>query len=108
MAEKGMKCELKQTSIRVNNDLRISFQRTIRVPDNHQKSALPPDLGSFPLKPISRYAHMLPKDMAAKGGAFFPMYRKHVSFLSLAEIAYILQNLRRCGSTSTATIANRT
>ena len=59
----------------VNDDLRISFRRTIRVPDNHQTSCLPPDLGAFPLKPISGYANKITAEMVAKGGLFFPMYR---------------------------------
>ena len=74
---KPLSCAAESGAIRVNNDLRISFRRTIRVPDNHQDSYLPPDLGPFPLERISEYANRLPRDMAAKGGLFFPMYRKY-------------------------------
>ena len=31
--------------------------------------------GTFPLYSVANYAEKLPKDMAAKGGLFLPMYR---------------------------------
>lgn len=80
---KGLSCELAEDrngdKIVVNNDLQISFERTIRVPDNKQVSFLPPTLGCFPLKPISKYAKTLSMEVTAKGGLFLPMYRKYHS-----------------------------
>jgi hypothetical protein len=74
---KPMGCELRNDEVMFNRDLRISFRRTIRVPDNNQQeSLLPPDLGTFPLKPISEYTQEMRAEMTAKGGIFFPMYRK--------------------------------
>jgi hypothetical protein len=68
--------ELVDDCVVVNSDLEISFRRTVRVPDNHQISHLPPDLGTFPLKPVSNHFETLPTEMVAKGGLFFPMYRE--------------------------------
>ena len=56
--------------------LQMSFQRTIRVLDNQVASELPPSLGTFPLYPTALYQEKMPSQMAAKGGLFFPMYRK--------------------------------
>ena len=58
--------------------LRINFKRTIRVPDNRGTSELPPSLGDFPLYATSKYAKNMPQELAAKGGVFFPMYRKSI------------------------------
>lgn len=70
-------CELSHDSVVINDDLCISFHRTIRVPDNcYQVSYLPPDLGKFPLQSVSKYASKLPNQMKLKGGIFFPMYRE--------------------------------
>lgn len=55
----------------INNDLQISFERTIRVPDNAHASHLPPSLGSFTLKPISNFSSRIDPAMAAKGGPTF-------------------------------------
>jgi hypothetical protein len=67
--------ELKDDHVLVDSRLKLSFRRTIRVPDNQQTSNLPPSLGAFPLKRVSEYVAKLPNSMAAKGGLFFPMYR---------------------------------
>jgi hypothetical protein len=76
-----LKTELIDNVIIVSDDLRISFRRTIRVPDNGQQiSFLPPDLGAFPLKAVSKYAGEMSAEMAAKGGVFMPMYRKWISW----------------------------
>jgi hypothetical protein len=65
------------------DDLKISFHRTVRVPDNQASSDLPPDLGRFPIFQVKNYVDRLPPEMAAKGGLFFPMYRKstYINFL---------------------------
>ena len=56
--------------------LKISFQRTIRVPDGKGDSELPPSMGTFPLYSVAGYEGNLPNSVAVKGGLFFPMYRK--------------------------------
>lgn len=56
--------------------LQISFQRTVRVPDDQGENNLPPSLGTFPLYSVSKFRHTMPADMAAKGGLFLPMYRE--------------------------------
>lgn len=61
------------------DDLEISFHRTVRVPDNHDSSALPPGLGTFPIYQVKNYANTLPHTMAAKGGLFLPMYREDMT-----------------------------
>lgn len=58
----------------------ISFRRTLRVPDGQDSSMLPPDLGSFPLFPVTKFRKTLPKNMAMKGGLLIPMYRKSICF----------------------------
>lgn len=62
--------------------LKISFKRTVRVPDvKDAVFQLPPDLGNFPLFPIIQYADKLPVQMAWKGGVFISMYRESSSLL---------------------------
>ncbi|KAF7448574.1 integral membrane protein [Pyrenophora tritici-repentis] len=77
-----LNCELGEGEVVVNNDLRISFHRTIRVPDNDQKSFLPPDLGAYPLKPIQAYSKKMPTEMTSKGGLFFPMYQSEAMWIN--------------------------
>jgi hypothetical protein len=71
-----MLCTLRDDTIVVNGDLTISFRRTVRVADTQESNYLPPDLGAFPLEAVSQHSNKLPRAMVAKGGVFFPMYRK--------------------------------
>jgi hypothetical protein len=83
MSEADMSCVLKDDCITFNGDLKISFRRTIRVPDNEESHFLPPDLGAFPLKAVSQHSSKLDPAMVMKGGVFFPMYRKCSRFMHL-------------------------
>ncbi|KAF2502698.1 integral membrane protein [Lophium mytilinum] len=77
-----MDCKIKNDAVVLNEDLEISFRRTIRVPDNKQTSNLRPDLGAFPLYPVSEYAKALPADMTRKGGLFLPMYQREAMWVN--------------------------
>ena len=53
----------------------ISFQRTLRIPDDNRSYPLPPGLGNFPLLPVAPYAGGLPARWPDHGGVFMPMYQ---------------------------------
>ncbi|KZM25153.1 uncharacterized protein EKO05_0008478 [Ascochyta rabiei] len=76
--------KLEDDTVLVDGILCISFQRTVRVPDNHQTSFLPPDLGKFPLKPVSKYTGKMRNEMRAKGGLFFPMYQSEAMWINFS------------------------
>ena len=83
-----MTCELSHDTIVVNGDLRISFRRTIRVPDNDQISFLPPDLGAYPLESVRKHIDKLPAELAAKGGVFFPMYQSEAVWIKFGHAGH--------------------
>ncbi|KIV87468.1 hypothetical protein PV11_03011 [Exophiala sideris] len=62
--------------------LEISFKHTVRVPDNSDKSDLPPDMGTFPLYKTEQYAQSLPDSIVAKRGIFLPMYQREAMWLN--------------------------
>ena len=41
-------------------ECRISFQRTLRIPDDNRAYSLPPGLGDFPLNLVDDYASGVP------------------------------------------------
>jgi hypothetical protein len=55
--------------------LRVTFQRTLRIPDNGKTYPLPPGLGAFPLKHVDDFAKEVPPAWASHGGVMFPMYQ---------------------------------
>ena len=56
-------------------DLVISFMRTVRVPEDRKDYDLPPGLDEFPIFDIRPFSNRLPPAMVAQGGLFLPMYR---------------------------------
>jgi hypothetical protein len=53
----------------------ISFQRTLRVPDDGRKYPLPAGFGRFPLRHVEDYADRLPDRILSKGGILLPLYQ---------------------------------
>ena len=60
--------------------LKVSFQRTIRVPDYDGDSELPPGMGAFPLYNVADYKGTLHNAMSVKGGFYFLMYCEYLFF----------------------------
>ena len=65
-----------------NDGLRVSFQRTLRIPDDGKRYPLPPGLGSFPIRRVEDYVARVPSDWRAHGGVFLPMYQREAMWLS--------------------------
>ncbi len=53
----------------------VSFQRTLRIPDDGKTYPLPPGLGLFPLVHIDDYAKNVPSTWNKRGGVMMPMYQ---------------------------------
>jgi len=63
-------------------EARISFQRTLRIPDDGADYPLPPGMGNFPLHHIEDYQGKLPEKWAQHGGVFMPMYQSEALWLN--------------------------
>lgn len=59
----------------------ISFQRTLRIPDDGKTYPLPPGLGEFPLRRVDDYADRVPAEWKTRGGVFLPMYQREAMWL---------------------------
>ncbi len=53
----------------------ISFQRTLRIPDDGRDYSLPPGLGNFPLRHLDDYARRVPGGWLSRGGVVMPMHQ---------------------------------
>lgn len=63
-------------------ELRIEFQRTLRIPDDNRKYRLPPGLGTFPLYRVDDYLDNLPETWEEHGGVFLPMYQTEAMWIN--------------------------
>ena len=77
----NLKCELGKFNDNIHGydhvniasgKLKISFVRTVRVPDNKDRYHMPPYLGPSPLYSVSAFQKTLPKDMVKSSGVMFP------------------------------------
>lgn len=60
----------------------ISFQRTLRIPDDGREYPLPPGLGGFPLRHLDDYAKRLPEGWVRRGGVIMPMFQAEAMWLN--------------------------
>ena len=75
----------------VLGDLRVSFQRTLRIPE-HGVHALPPGLGRFPLRRVADYPGTAPESWQRRGGLMLPVYQREAIWLSFSgEVPSALQ-----------------
>lgn len=62
--------------------LRVTFHRTLRVPDDGHTHWLPPGLGAFPLRDVTTFGDRLPDAWRARGGVVLPMWQGEACWLS--------------------------
>ena len=65
-------------------ECRISFQRTLRIPDDNRPYSLPPGLGEFPLNLVDDYGDSVPGAWNTRGGVFLPMYQAEALWLNFS------------------------
>jgi hypothetical protein len=63
------------------NKCTISFQRTLRIPDDGKIYPLPPSLGTFPVMRVDDYLDKVPEEWKSHGGIFLPMYQREAMWL---------------------------
>lgn len=67
--------------ILIGERFKVSFQRTLRIPDDGKVYPLPPTLGLFPVKRVSDYRDNLPKNWHGEA-VFMPMYQREAMWLA--------------------------
>ena len=68
--------------------LRIGFQRTLRIPDDGSEHPLPPGLGNFPLRHVDDHHDGVPKRWLQHGGVMLPMYQSEAMWLNF-DASYV-------------------
>ena len=66
----------------ISDNLEISFQRTLRMPDDNRLHQLPASLGQFSLFNVEEYAERLPPNIVEKAGLFFPMWQREAMWMN--------------------------
>lgn len=64
---------------------RLTFHRTLRIPDDNRVHKLPPALGHFPLFHVDDHADRLPPEWKQHGGVFLPMYQAEAMWIRFSS-----------------------
>jgi hypothetical protein len=76
-----LKVAVENDEVRIGKRFAVSFQRTLRIPDDGKTYPLPPSLGRFPIRMVKDYAGRVPVEWRAHGGVFIPMYQREALWL---------------------------
>ncbi|KIW73338.1 hypothetical protein PV04_01468 [Phialophora macrospora] len=87
-----VRVECRDSSLIINDDeMRISFKRTLRLPDDDKTYDLPSEFGNIPLYNVSSFANQLSEtknanliEIAKKGGVFLPLYQREATWLAFS------------------------
>jgi hypothetical protein len=63
----------------------VTFQRTLRLPDDGKEYPLPPGLGSFPLRHVDDFKDRVPARWLEHGGVMMPMFQSEALWLSFGS-----------------------
>lgn len=69
------------TEIAVGRFARISFNRTLRIPEDGRNYPLPAGLGRLPIHRVEEYADKVPEKWLLEGGFFMPLYQKEALYI---------------------------
>lgn len=70
--------------VRIGERFSVSFQRTLRIPDDGQAYPLPPGLGAFPIYRVADNSDRVPSSWLEQGGIFIPMYQREALWLGFS------------------------
>lgn len=73
--------ELRDNTLIFTERFSLTFQRTLRIPDDGGTYPLPPGLGAFPVYRVSDYADRVPKEWDRKNGYIIPMYQREAMWI---------------------------
>ena len=74
--------QLLNDAIQIGEHFTLTFQRTLRIPDDGNTYPLPPGLERFPIRRVVDYVDRVPPAWREHGGVFIPMYQREAMWLN--------------------------
>lgn len=85
-----------ENRLQIGDRFTVTFQRTLRIPDDGNNYPLPPGLGAFPILRVEDFADRVPDAWRERGGFIIPMYQREALWLNF-EAAYWKPNAVKIG-----------
>ena len=79
---------IENDTLKVGDRFVVSFQRTLRIPDDGQVYPLPPGLGRFPILRVEDYQDRVPQPWRDAGGVFIPMYQREALWIAFGAASW--------------------
>lgn len=76
-----LRVRIQNDTVRIGKHFGLSFQRTLRIPDDGSVYPLPPGLGQFPIRRVRDYETRVPESWRRRGGVFLPIYQREAMWL---------------------------
>ncbi len=83
-----LKVTIDRNRVDIGERFTVSFQRTLRIPDDGKIYPLPPGLGAFPIHSVEDYMDRVPKKWREHGGVFIPMYQREALWLGFGGASW--------------------
>lgn len=72
----------------VGKHARISFNRTLRIPEDGKAYPLPAGFGRLPVLRVEEYADRIPESWLEQGGFIIPLYQREALFLEFSGVQW--------------------
>jgi hypothetical protein len=80
----GGQVRISDAALELPGGVTVRFMRTLRLPETGTH-ALPPGLGTFPLRRVADHAERAPAEWRARGGVLLPVYQREAMWLSFSS-----------------------
>ncbi len=74
--------------LRIGRHTKVSFHRTLRIPEDGRAYPLPAGFGRLPILRVEDYAKRVPEKWIEQGGFIIPLYQREALFLAFAGVKW--------------------
>ncbi|MCX6982874.1 MAG: hypothetical protein NTV08_19295 [Verrucomicrobia bacterium] len=79
---------IEDNKVLIGRNTRISFNRTLRVPEDGKEYPLPAGFGRLPILRVEDYADRVPTKWLEEGGFIIPLYQREALFLEFSGVKW--------------------
>ncbi len=79
---RSLEVTLHHDRVQIGAHFSVTFERTLRIPDDGGTYPLPPSLGRFPVRRVADFGDRVPERWREHGGVLLPMYQREAMWLN--------------------------
>jgi hypothetical protein len=79
---------IRDNTLHIGRHTTISFNRTLRIPEDGREYPLPAGFGRLPILRVEDYAERVPEQWLEQGGFIIPLYQREALFLEFTGVKW--------------------